>query len=73
MDRDRFVSLSLLAFGCVLASFVTLGFGRLALGYRTAKLLAAPFGLVAFALVVVLFAASVWTMLTGGIDAPEDG
>lgn len=73
MDRNRFVSLSLVAFGCVLASFVTLGFGRLLVGYRTGLLLAAPFGLVAFGLVVVLFATAVWTMLTGGIDAPDDG
>ena len=73
MDRDRFVSLSFVAFGCVLASFVTLGFSRLVVGYRTAMLLAAPFGLVAFVLVVVLFASAVRTVLTGGIDAPDDG
>ena len=69
MDRNRFVMLSFVAFGCVLASFVTLGFGRIALGYRTAQVLAAPFGLVAFALVVVLFAVSVRTMLFGDDDA----
>ncbi|WP_323676504.1 hypothetical protein [Halorubellus sp. PRR65] len=69
MDRNRFVSLSFVAFGCVLASFVTLGFGRLALGYRTAQLLAAPFGLVAFVLVVVLFAVSLRTVLFGTDDA----
>lgn len=68
MDRNRFVGLSLVAFGCVLASFVTLGFGRLALGYRTAQVLAAPFGLVAFALVVLLFGAALWQAVVGGDD-----
>lgn len=68
MDRNRFVLLSFVAFGCVLASFVTLGFGRIALGYRTAQVLAAPFGLVAFGLVVFLFAVSVRTMLLGDDD-----
>lgn len=65
MDRNRFVVLSLVAFGCVLASFVTLGIGRIALGYRTAQLLAAPFGMVAFALVVVLFGAAVVEFVRG--------
>ena len=69
MDRNRFVSLSLVAFGCVLASFVTLGLSRIALGYRTAQVLAAPFGLVAFALVVVLFAAAVKGVVLGSDDA----
>jgi len=55
MERNRFVVLALIAFGCVLASFTTLGFGRLLVGYRTGLLLAAPFGLLAFVLVVVLF------------------
>ena len=57
-----------MAFGCVLASFVTLGFGRLAFGFRTAQLLAAPFGLVALALVVVLFASSAWTTFVSGVE-----
>ncbi|WP_227131200.1 hypothetical protein [Halorubellus salinus] len=69
MDRNRFVLLSFVAFGCVLASFVTLGVGRIALGYRTAQVLAAPFGLVAFVLVLFLFAVSVRTMLLGDDDA----
>ncbi|MFB6073184.1 MAG: hypothetical protein ABEJ88_09475 [Halobacterium sp.] len=42
MNRSQFVTRSLAAFGLVLASFVILGFGRLALPYRTARLLAAP-------------------------------
>jgi hypothetical protein len=69
MDRNRFVGLSLVAFGCVFASFVTLGFGRLAVGYRTAQLLAAPFGLVAFALVVFLFGAALWRTVLGGDES----
>jgi len=68
MDRNRFVGLSLVAFGCVFASFVALGFGRLALGYRTAQVLAAPFGLVAFALVVYLFVAALWQTVVGVDD-----
>lgn len=72
MERNRFVVLAFVAFGCVLASFVTLGFGRLLVGYRTGLVLAAPFGLLAFVLVVVLFATSVWTVLTGDADAPAD-
>lgn len=73
MERNRFVVLALVAFGCVLASFTTLGFGRLLVGYRTGLLLAAPFGLLAFVLVVVLFGVSVWTVLTDGFPDSEDG
>jgi hypothetical protein len=70
MDRNRFVGLSLVAFGCVFASFIALGLGRLAVGYRTAQLLAAPFGLVAFALVAFLFLAALWQTVTSvGNDA----
>lgn len=72
MERNRFVVLALVAFGCVLASFTTLGFGRLLVGYRTGLLLAAPFGLVAFVIVVALFAISVWTVLTDGFPGSED-
>lgn len=55
MDRDRYVTLALAAFGLAVVSFVVLGIGRSVLGYHTAQLLSAPFGLTAFALVVVLF------------------
>ncbi len=51
MNRNRFVTLSLLAFGLIFTSFVILGFSRLVLPYRTARILAAPVGLLAFALV----------------------
>jgi hypothetical protein len=68
MERNRFLVLAFVAFGCMLASFVALGFGRLAFGFRTAQLLAAPFGLVALALVVVLFASSAWTTFVSGVE-----
>ncbi|PSQ23102.1 hypothetical protein BRD01_07400 [Halobacteriales archaeon QS_8_65_32] len=55
MDRHRFVVLSLLAFGLILASFVILGVSRIVLSYRTAQLLAAPTTLTAFCLVWYLF------------------
>lgn len=42
MRRDAFVKLSALLFGLVFLSFVILGFSRLVLPYRTARLLAAP-------------------------------
>lgn len=54
MRRDAFVGLSALLFGLVFASFVILGFSRLALPYRTARLLAAPTLLAAGGLAVLL-------------------
>jgi|AntDeeMetagen285_2_1112576.scaffolds.fasta_scaffold09874_3 hypothetical protein len=56
MDRNRFASLSLLAFALVLVAFLTMGFGRLVLPYRTARMLAAPAMFGAAALVAVLSA-----------------
>jgi hypothetical protein len=41
--------------GLTVLSFLVLGFGRLLFGYRTAVVLAAPFGLTAFLLAVALF------------------
>ena len=63
MDRTRCVTLSLVAFGLILVSFVVLGFGRLVLDYRTARLLSAPTMLLAAALVAYLFVRAVlaWT------------
>ena len=63
MDRDRYVTLALLAFGLVLVGFVLLGFGRIFLGYPPAQLLSAPFGLTGFAIVVVLFLDGVRTVV----------
>lgn len=54
MDKAGFVKLSLLAFGLILVSFVILGFSRLVLPYRTARMLAAPSALPGFALVCYL-------------------
>lgn len=63
MRRNTFVSASLATFGLVLASFLVLGFGRLALPYRTARLLAAPTLLAAGALTVVLVAQACLVLL----------
>lgn len=54
MERDTFVSRALLAFALVAASFVVLGFSRLVLPYRTARLLAAPLLFAGAALVALL-------------------
>ncbi|SNR37558.1 hypothetical protein [Halorubrum vacuolatum] len=42
MDRSRFVQLTLLAFGLVLASFVVRGTTRLVASYELAVMLSAP-------------------------------
>ncbi|WP_435333241.1 hypothetical protein [Haloarchaeobius sp. TZWWS8] len=68
MNRDRYVVLSLVAFTLVVASFVVLGVSRIFLGYHTAQLLSAPLGLVAFGLVVVLFADGIRTVLFGSAE-----
>lgn len=54
MDRDQFVTRSGLAFALILAAFLTMGFGRLVLPYRVARLLAAPGMLAAAGLVAYL-------------------
>lgn len=59
MRRATFGKLALLAFGLILASFVVMGFSRIVLPYRVARLLAAPTILAGSALVVVLFVQSV--------------
>ena len=59
MDRNRFAWLSLVAFGLVLAAFLTMGFGRLVLPYEVARMLAAPAMFGAAAMVAVLFAQAV--------------
>jgi|AntDeeMetagen681_2_1112603.scaffolds.fasta_scaffold22774_2 hypothetical protein len=55
MHRSGFVKLSVLAFGLILVSFVILGFSRLLIPYRTARVLAAPTTLLAASLVCYLF------------------
>lgn len=55
MKQSTFVRFGLLSFGLVLATFVVRGTSRLVLDERTATLLSAPVGLVAFALLVWLF------------------
>lgn len=63
MDRSGFVELTLLSFGLILLSFVILGFSRIVLPYRTARLLSAPTMLLAAALVAYLTAGAFlsWT------------
>ncbi|CQH58283.1 uncharacterized protein HHUB_2714 [Halobacterium hubeiense] len=56
MRRNAFVSRSILLFALVAASFVVLGFGRLVLPYRVARLLAAPLLFAGAVLAVVLVA-----------------
>nr|WP_272931454.1 hypothetical protein [Halobacterium noricense] len=58
----------MLLFALVGASFVTLGFGRLVLPYRTARLLAAPLFLASVLLAVALFGQAVLAAL-GIVDA----
>jgi len=57
--RDKFVVRSLTALALVLVSFVVLGFGRLVLPYRVARLLAAPTLVAAVALTLVVLAQAV--------------
>lgn len=68
MDRDAFVSRSLLAFTLVAASFVVLGFSRLVLPYRVARLLAAPLLFAGALLVVSLLV----TAVRHAVRGPED-
>jgi hypothetical protein len=63
MNRNRFVKLSVLAFGLILLSFLILGFSRLVLPYRTARILAAPTTLLAFALVCYLLVRTILSKL----------
>lgn len=70
MDRNRYVTLAVLAFALILASFIVLGLARIVLPFRIAQLLAAPIVLTAAGLVVYLLA---WAILvTLGIRTLED-
>lgn len=55
MQRQTYGTLSVITFALILVSFVILGFSRIVLPYRIARLLAAPTLLVGFALVCFLF------------------
>ncbi len=55
MRRQTYGTLSVTAFALIVVSFVILGFSRIVLPYRIARLLAAPTLLVGFALVCYLF------------------
>ncbi|WP_254535147.1 hypothetical protein [Halomarina litorea] len=55
MRHQTYGKLAVLAFALVLVSFVILGFTRAIVGFRTARLLAAPTTLLAASLVCLLF------------------
>lgn len=59
MHRDTFAKLALVTFGLILVSFVVLGFSRIVLPYRTARMLAAPTATLAAVGAAVLFVQSV--------------
>lgn len=63
MKQSTFVKWGLLAFGLVLLTFLIRGSTRLFLGDRTATLLSAPVGLGALAVLVVLFAAALLSIV----------
>lgn len=63
MNRTDFVKRSALAFGLILLSFVILGFSRIVLPYRTARLLSAPTTALAAVLVAYLFVRAVLSWL----------
>ena len=70
MRRGTFGTLSLLALGLLLCSFVLLGLTRLVLSAHTARLVSAPTMLAAGALIVVLTIQSV--LAAAGIRPLED-
>jgi hypothetical protein len=65
MRYQTYGKLAAIAFGLVLVSFLTLGLTRGVVGYRTARLLAAPTTFLAAGLVCFLFARGLvaWTGL----------
>lgn len=58
MHRDTFATLALATFGLVFLGFVVVGFSRIVLPYRTARLLAAPVLALAAVGAVALFVLS---------------
>ncbi|WP_254545034.1 hypothetical protein [Halomarina pelagica] len=63
MRHQTYGKLAALAFALILVSFVVLGFSRGFVGYRTARLLAAPTTLLAAALVCFLFVRGILSYL----------
>lgn len=59
MRHQTYGKLSVLAFALILVSFVILGFSRIVLPYRTARVLAAPTLCLAVVLVLYLFVRAV--------------
>lgn len=71
MRQSTFVRLGLLAVGLALLTFLVRGPTRVVFGDRTAMLVSAPIGLVAFALLAVLFVVGLLAMT--GIRPIEEG
>lgn len=63
MRHQTYGKLAALAFALILVSFVIMGFSRIVLPYRTARLLAAPTMGLAVLLVLYLFARAVLSWL----------
>ena len=70
MKRSTFLSLALVSFGLVLLTFVIRGTTRLVIGDRISLFLTVPIGLLALALVLLLFALAVLDV--SGIRSLED-
>ena len=70
MKRSTFLSLTLVSFGLVLLTFVIRGTTRLVIGDRISLFLTVPIGLLALALVLLLFALAVLDV--SGIRSLED-
>ncbi|MWV41181.1 MULTISPECIES: hypothetical protein [Natrialba] len=68
MDRQGFVTLAILGFALVIASFFVRGFGQLLLGRGIAEVLQSPIVFAGFGILVYLFvratldAVGVWTV-----------
>lgn len=69
MRHQTYGKLAALAFALILVSFVILGFSRIVLPYRTARLLAAPTLGLACVLVVYLFVRGVLSWI--GVSSIE--
>lgn len=70
MKRNTFVILAMSVFGLILLSFAIMGFSRIVLPFRIARLLAAPTITLALVLVVFLFGYSV--LVVTGVKSLEE-
>ena len=71
MDRDRFVTFALLAFGMIIVGFITRALSRLVVDAQTATLIAAPLILGGFGIVIALTVLSILAYLgVGPLSTP---